>query len=161
MLGGPVMNLLIAVVLLGVILMGIGVPGPNATTTVAVVGQCVTTDFAAECGDGDQPTPAAAAGLQAGDTIVSYGGRPTATWTDVQAAIREVPGGDIPVVVEREGVEVTLVVSPVTTNRPVFDDDGQVVVGADGEPVLAPTRYIGFSPTAEVERQPASVGCGR
>ncbi|MCV2396109.1 site-2 protease family protein [Actinotalea sp. M2MS4P-6] len=155
MLGGPFMNLVIAGVLLAVVLVGIGVPG-SATTTVAVVGQCVTTDFAAECTAGDTPTPAAAAGLQPGDTILSYGGREVTSWSDVQAAIKEVPGEDIPVVVERDGQQITLSVSPVTTQRPVYGADGQVETDADGNPVLAPTRYVGFSPTAAIERQPVS-----
>src|SRR5918911_2469551 len=40
MLGGPVMNLVVAVVLLGVIVCGFGVP--VATRTVTAVSQCVT-----------------------------------------------------------------------------------------------------------------------
>ncbi len=155
MAAGTFTNLLVAGLLLAVIFSGIGVPG-SATTTVAVVGECVTTDFAAACSEGDEPTPAAQAGLQPGDTIVSWGGVPVTTWDEVRAAIAEVPGQDIPVVVERDGEQVALTVSPVTTDRPVIAADGTVETDANGDPVLAPTRYVGFSPTAAIERQPVS-----
>jgi membrane-associated protease RseP (regulator of RpoE activity) len=158
MAAGTLMNLVIAGVLIAVVLVGIGVPSGKATTTVGVVGQCVTTDVTAACAPGDSATPAAKAGLKVGDTIVSYGGRATPTWADVQAAIKTVPGENIPMVVERDGKQVTLTVSPVTTDRPVFAADGSVETDANGSPVLKPTRYIGFGPTSAIERQsPATV----
>src|SRR5690606_17115292 len=70
MLGGPVMNLLIAFVLFGVLLLGFGVSTP--TTTVGAVMPCAS--GSAECAADDPVSPAAAGGLQTGDTIVAYGG---------------------------------------------------------------------------------------
>ncbi len=159
MLGGPLMNLLIAVVLVGIILVGIGTAGGAATTTVGVVGQCLLpADAPADrvCTSSDPEVPAVLAGLQPGDTIVSYGGVPTSTWSEVQQAIATTPGTDISMVVERDGTQVTLSVSPVTVDRPVRDADGAVVTNADGSVQLAPQRYVGFSPTAALERQPVS-----
>jgi membrane-associated protease RseP (regulator of RpoE activity) len=155
MLGGPVMNLLIAVVLMGVLLVGIGVPG-GPTTTVGALGECLPADpRASECAADDPPVPAVEAGLRVGDRIVSYGGVATNTWAEVQAAIADAPGADVPMVVERDGEQLTLTVSPVTVDRPVRDENGEAVVD-DGEVSYAPARYLGLSPTAAIERQPVS-----
>lgn len=158
MLGGPLMNLLVAVVLIGVILVGFGVPG-GASTTVAVVGPCVQpldAPAGTACTAEDPPTPAAEAGLEPGDRFLSYGGVPIETWADFQAAVRDVPGTRIPLVVERDGEPVTLHVSPITTERPQYDEDGAPVLDADGEPVTAPTRFVGVSPAAETVRRPVT-----
>ncbi|MDO8107350.1 site-2 protease family protein [Isoptericola sp. b441] len=154
MLGGPMMNLVIAAVLLTVIMAGIGLPGSQATTTVGSVGQCVTTQPTDSCTAADPRSPAVQAGLRPGDRIVSWGPRQISSWSDVQTAIKDVPGENIPVVVERDGRTVTLHVSPVVANRPVFGPDGTPKTDANGTLVVEPTRYVGFSPTAAIERQP-------
>lgn len=77
MLGGPFMNLVIAAVLFTVVVVGFGAFGP--TTTLASVSQCVLPVGApadAECTEGSELAPAAAAGLLPGDTIVEFGGWP-------------------------------------------------------------------------------------
>src|SRR5690606_40514955 len=62
MLGGPVMNLLVAVVLIAVVLVGFGVPA--YTATLGNVQECLPADPAAtECRDTDPPAPGALAGL--------------------------------------------------------------------------------------------------
>lgn len=155
MLGGPVMNLLLAFVLVLVALVGIGLPG-SPTTTVGVVGECVPTVGVSECGPDDPATPAAEAGLRPGDRIVSYAGSPTTTWEDVQAAIRGTRATSVPMVVERDGELVTLTVRPVLADRPVVGEDGALVLDASGEPVTEPTRFVGLTPTAAIERR--SVG---
>jgi membrane-associated protease RseP (regulator of RpoE activity) len=158
MLGGPVMNLVIAVVLVGIVLAGIGTAGA-ATTTVGVIGACqMPADAPADrqCTASDPQVPAAVAGLQPGDRIVTYGGKSIDTWADVQSAIASTPGSDIPLVVERSGATLTLTVSPVTADRPVRDASGAILTNADGTMQLAPQRYLGFSPTAALERQPLS-----
>lgn len=152
MLGGPVMNLLLALVLVLVALVGIGLPG-SPTTTVGVVGQCVPTVGATACGPEDPPTPAAEAGLQPGDRIVAYAGSPIATWDDVQTAIRGTRAASVPMVVERAGELVTLTVRPVLADRPVVGDDGALVLDEAGDPVTEPTRFVGLTPTAAIERQ--------
>lgn len=157
MLGGPFMNLVIAAVLLTVVLVGFGVAG--ATTTIAVVGDCIrSADEPAdrECTADDEPVPAAVAGLEPGDTLLSYAGQPVETWADLQTAIQETDGADIPMVVERDGEQVTLTVSPVPTERPVYDDEGLPVLDADGEPATRVTNYLGIGPTSELQPQPLS-----
>jgi len=155
MLGGPAMNLVLAFVLVLVALVGIGLPGAP-TTTVGAVGQCVPTVGVAECAADAPATPAAEAGLLPGDRIVSYGGAPTGTWEDVQAAIRGTQSEQVPLVVERDGVLVTLTVRPVLADRPVVGDDGTWVLDEAGEPLTEPTRFVGLTPTAAIERR--SVG---
>ncbi|EYR64302.1 zinc metalloprotease [Actinotalea ferrariae CF5-4] len=155
MLGGPAMNLVLAFVLVLVALVGVGVPGAP-TTTVGVVGECVPTVGAAQCTPGDPATPAAEAGLLPGDRVVSYGGAATETWDDVQTAIRGTDAAAVPMVVERAGDLVTLTVRPVLAERPVLGEDGAWVLDEAGEPVTEPTRFVGLTPTAALERQ--SVG---
>lgn len=85
---GPLMNVLLAFVLLLVVFCGIGVP--SATTTLATVV------------DG---SPAQSAGLQPGDKIVSVDGTEISEWTDVSTALSDnEPGDKIEVGYERDGV---------------------------------------------------------
>src|SRR5690606_15044139 len=74
MLGGPFMNLVLAVIAFSVMLSGIGIQQPTAT--VASVSECVLPAGTeqTECTAADPATPAAEAGLRAGDTITSVDG---------------------------------------------------------------------------------------
>lgn len=154
MLGGPVMNLVIAGVLLAVVLVGFGVP--TLTATLGSVAPCVTpaAEPARECTEADPVAPGAAAGLVAGDQVIRWGGAPVNDWADLSAAIRAGGSGPTQVVVLRDGAELTLTVTPLVTDRPVVED-GQVVTDADGQPVLAPAPFVGVGPS--VERVPAPV----
>ena len=157
MFGGPAMNLVIAAVLIGIVWVGIGLPA--TTTTVGVIGDCVRpVGVSADepCTDADQVAPAVLAGLEPGDLLLSYDGRPIEEWDDFTAAVRETPGSEIPLVVERDGGQVTLYVTPVLAERPVFDDFGLPLVDEDGETVTEMVRHIGLSPTQELTPQPIS-----
>lgn len=153
MFGGPVMNLVIAAVLLTVMFVGIG-SVPVYTATVATVQDCVPSEPAATCETPD--SPAAAAGLRPGDTILSWGGQGVSAWSDVTARIRE--GGLAPtdVVVRRGGEETTLTVQAVEVERAVLDEAGNPVVEA-GVPATELVPYVGIGPTMELEAQPFSV----
>lgn len=156
MLGGPMMNLVLAFVFLAIATVGIGVPG-GATTTVSGTVDCILpAGVERECRASDPPTPAVVAGLEPGDRLISYAGTAIESWEQFQQAVRTVEDDVVPLVVERAGEQVTLEVSPVTTELPVRDEDGQVVQGADGAVVTEPSRYIGFRPTSGLERQPLS-----
>ncbi|WP_309135092.1 RIP metalloprotease [Cellulomonas sp.] len=157
MLGGPVMNLFIAAVLVVVAYVGIGVP--TLVPTLSSVSECVVpADAPADrgCTADDPQAPGAAAGLRPGDTVVSYDGRPVESWEQLTGLIRGSGGEAVPVVVERDGDRVELSVTPVVAERPVTADDGSVVTDDDGAVVTRPVGFLGVTPSEEVQRQ--SVG---
>lgn len=147
MFGGPVMNLVLAMVLMGIAMVGIGLPTP--TTTVSSVSDCITTTTQTACAADAAPAPAKAAGLQSGDTIVSWDGQEVSTWDDLSAAIRA-SSGSVPVVVERDGQTMTL---PVVVEEVSRDADGQVVASGSDAAVTT-TGYVGIGPAEKVVRQP-------
>lgn len=110
MLGGPVMNLLIAIVLFAIIVLGFGFN--TATTTLADVPACVGTT-SGECGPDSPASPAFEAGLKPGDRVVSWNCVETNTWQDVVDAIAEAESATVPVVVERDGKQLDFDVTPV------------------------------------------------
>lgn len=156
MLGGPVMNLVIAVVLLAVMMVGIGMPG--SSTTLSSVSQCVLPvgEATRDCTAADAAAPGAAAGLQPGDRVLSYDGHDVTSWSQLSGLIRGTGDESVPVVVERDGKRVELSVTPVVADRPVVDDDGVAVLDDAGDPVTKPVGFLGVSPGTELQRQ--SVG---
>ncbi|MBC7551614.1 MAG: site-2 protease family protein [Cellulomonas sp.] len=161
MLGGPVMNLVIAFVLLGVVLVGIGIP--TATSTVSVVTPCVLAAGSQECTSADPQSPAVAAGLAAGDVITSFDGVAVDSWEQLSGLIRGAGGETIQLVVERGGSPQTLTVSPELLERPVVDASGIAIVEADGTTRTEPVGYLGIGPEFGLPRQsvsatPAAVG---
>jgi membrane-associated protease RseP (regulator of RpoE activity) len=154
MLGGPVMNLVIAAVLLTVLLVGIGAPGWS--TTVGSVSDCVVpaSQSTRECRADDPAGPAAAAGLQPGDELVAYDGQAVTSWEDLQTLIRASGDEPVAVEVERDGQRRTLTVTPLVTERPVVGPDGGPVLDGDGEITTEPVGFLGIGPTPVLVRQP-------
>lgn len=154
MLGGPTMNLLIAVVVMLVAVCGIGLSA--ASTTVKVVAPCVhSTVTVAEqsCRSADPQSPAAAAGLRAGDRITSFAGAPVTSWTEVTDRIAESAGRTVPVVVERDGRVVTLSLTPVEVQREVAASNGAPKLDSAGNKVLRASGFVGITPATERVRQ--------
>ncbi|MCE1174685.1 MAG: site-2 protease family protein [Propionibacteriales bacterium] len=107
MAGGPTMNLLIAFVLLLGVTAGYGVMRPQ--TTVGYVQQCIITEPSrTSCLPSDPQTPAAQAGLQVGDRVVSFNGVAITSYTQLSDLIRANLDGAAQLVVERNGQSVTL-----------------------------------------------------
>jgi membrane-associated protease RseP (regulator of RpoE activity) len=157
MLGGPLMNLVIAIVLLTITVTAFGIPGE--TPRLSSVSQCVLPiDAPAEqkCSPADQPAPAAAAGLRPGDLVVSFNGAPVSTWEDVRDAIRANPDRQVTIGIERTGVRRDVTVSPVLDDRPVFDEDGNPVVRSDGSVVTEKVGFLGVTPTRDLVPQPVT-----
>lgn len=155
MLGGPAMNLLIAVVLYAVVLCGFGTY--QYSTTLGSVSECIATDATqTECTASDPAAPAAAAGLKPGDRLVSIDGTPIDSWEQSSALIREHAGETIPFVIEREGRRLTLEVTPLLTERPVAAEDGTALVDADGVPVTERVGFIGVGAAVEKVQQPVT-----
>ena len=159
MLGGPVMNLVIAFVLFAAVISVIGTP--HVTNTIGRIVPCVPTvtqpsgvaDTAGGCGS-VSPTPAAAAGMKAGDIVVSFDAKPTSTWADVSTAIRAAAPGDVPVVVERGGSQVALTVPLQTIDVPTYDDKGKPTGKVEQR------NFLGVSPGVERATEPVSTGPG-
>ncbi len=150
MLGGPTMNLLIALVLFTVVFAGFGTPTPS--TTVSTVTACVptATDPEGTCVAGSgTPTGAAAAGLQPGDQIVAWDAVPVSDWPILSQAIRDSQPGNHEVTVVRDGRETTLDV-------PLTSIDGAMLGDA-----AQPRGFLGVSPVVELEPLPISAVPGQ
>ncbi|MET0714210.1 MAG: site-2 protease family protein [Mycetocola sp.] len=154
MLGGPTMNLLLAVVLVAIVLMGFGTP--QSTPTLASVSQCVlpATSEKTSCEAGDPLAPGAAAGLQPGDTILSIDGTKIATWADATAIIRTSSGTDLDVVILRDGAETSVTLTPLLTERYAIDASGKQVTDASGKPVTEDVGFVGIASQTELVPEP-------
>jgi membrane-associated protease RseP (regulator of RpoE activity) len=146
MLGGPVMNLLLAIVLFTIVVCGIGLQ--TATTTIASVNECVLPAGSAQtaCTDDDPASPAAAAGILPGDVLVSVDGADVRTFAEASAIVQAHPGETLPVVVERDGALRTLQVTPLLAEREV--------AGEDGGTTTAEVGFVGMTAVVGLERQP-------
>ena len=77
-------------------------------------------------GEVDTPSPAARAGLQKDDLIVSINGKAVASWEDMAAQITESGGRPLVIVVDRAGRRLTLELRPeLTTTKDLFGEDVQ------------------------------------
>ncbi|MFT3798584.1 M50 family metallopeptidase [Microbacterium sp.] len=146
MLGGPVMNLLFAIVLFAIVFSGIGVQ--TATTTIASVNECVlpADSTQTECAADDPASPAAAAGVLPGDEIVSVDGTAVGTFAEASAIIQAAPNRTLDLVVRRDGAEQTLHVTPMLAERQVL--------GADGEVTTAEVGFVGMTAQVAYVAQP-------
>jgi membrane-associated protease RseP (regulator of RpoE activity) len=156
MLGGPVMNLIIAIVLYAVVLMGFGVP--SLSLTVGSVSECVVpaTESRSECLPEDPAAPGAAAGILPGDRILSVAGEPVDEWFRVTEIIRTSPGRPVAVVVDRGGEEVQLSVTPLLSERYAFDESGEILVDEAGNPVVEYVGFVGIGSSFVNQRQSAT-----
>jgi membrane-associated protease RseP (regulator of RpoE activity) len=156
MMGGPAMNLLIAIFLYAVLLMGFGLVQPGLQ--VGSVSQCVVpaTETRTQCLPTDPPAPGAEAGVVPGDVIIAVDNQSVDSWGQVTEIIRQSPGRQITLTVERNGVSVPLRVTPLLTERLEIDNRGNIVRDDDGNPVVVEVGFIGIGSTLETIRQPAS-----
>jgi membrane-associated protease RseP (regulator of RpoE activity) len=131
MMGGPLMNLAIAFVLFAIILIGIGLPQPSlqvaAVVACAPSAQNVGGDLQSDgtCIDGE--TPAARAGLQAGDVITAIGGRSVDDWDSASQLISAQPERTTSIQVLRNDQPLSLPVTITSIERITDDGESQVV----------------------------------
>lgn len=103
-LAGPVMNILLAWIVLGGVLTR-AADLPSFPTEPPLIGT-VAAD-----------SPAARAGLQPGDLILSINGRPTPTWESVDIAVLPKAEREIRLLVDRGGQQLTFPITPQATGR--------------------------------------------
>ncbi|WP_199848176.1 M50 family metallopeptidase [Streptomyces dysideae] len=148
MFAGPFMNLVLAFGLFLTVLMGFGIQ--QQTTTVASVSPCVISqsENRDECKKSDPQSPAEAAGMEAGDKIVSFAGVRTDEWSTLSDLIRDSAGKSVPIVVDRDGQEVTLQ-AKIATNLVAKKDSS----GAYVEDEYVKAGFLGFSAATGVVKQ--------
>jgi membrane-associated protease RseP (regulator of RpoE activity) len=98
------------------------------------------------------PSPAVAAGLHAGDTVLSYNGVSVATWSDLLTAIANGGAHPVDVVVDRDGQHIRLTVQPVEVTRAVLGSDGAAIHNQDGTVLTHSGTFVGISAQVVVER---------
>ncbi|HQF04271.1 MAG TPA: site-2 protease family protein [Phycicoccus sp.] len=160
MLGGPTMNLLIAVVLLTGMVTLHGAPTAGDGAVVASVAQCVvpvTEAAATTTCEGKPGTPAAAAGLQPMDHIVSIDGEAVESNDDVSKLVRPRIGQSTPMVVERQGERIDLTITPIANTVAEYDDQGQPIKDPSGALVTTTAGFIGVTSATPVVYVPQSI----
>ncbi|MFF8194543.1 M50 family metallopeptidase [Streptomyces bobili] len=148
MFAGPFMNLVLAIALFLTVLMGFGIQ--QQTTSVASVSPCVIaqSENRDTCKKGDPASPAAAAGMEKDDKIVSFAGKPTDDWETLSDLIRVSAGKEVAIVVDRDGRQVTLHAKIAVNQVAKKDANGTYV---QGEYVKA--GFLGFSAATGVVKQ--------
>jgi len=126
----------VALVLLGV---------PTLTTTVDTVAPCVPSNVEATCTGTDPESPAAQAGVQAGDVVVAVDGVAYDDWLTIVDVVRAQPGEEVVLTVERDGSTLDLPVTVGSTQVPDPNDPTQEITAG----------FIGLSPS--IEQQQTSV----
>jgi membrane-associated protease RseP (regulator of RpoE activity) len=97
-LAGIMVNLVLALVLVFAVVAFHGVPPTDPSTTLQTV---------------VKGSPAAAAGLKAGDRILAVNGARVTSWNSIGTTIRAHDGTPVSIVVERAGREITVTPTPV------------------------------------------------
>jgi membrane-associated protease RseP (regulator of RpoE activity) len=156
MFGGPFTNLVLAALLFTVVLTGFGLP--QQTLTVRELVACVPAPGSVECAPDDPASPAVAAGIEPGDTVLSVDGVAMDSWKELTGYVAARPGEELTFVVDREGEHVTVVLTPAARERAVMDDAGEPVLDATGEPVMEEVGFMGIFATTELEQQPPLAG---
>ena len=157
MLGGPIMNLVIAAVLLTGVITIYGLP--QVAPKVGLLSKCVPTAAPTlqvpqpTCAAGDPQSPAMAAGLKDGDRILSVDGRAITKWDEVSSAIRESQGRTMTWVVQRGDEQVTISITPAVLERATYDAENKPVE-QNGRLVLTSMGFAGITPAQELVRTP-------
>lgn len=107
-IAGPMNNFILSIITFAIV--GLLMPAvPNNTSEIGAV---------------IENNPADQAGMLAGDRIIEIDGEAVSTWTDVLESIQALPGETVPVIVDREGEEITLTIEVASAQ-----------VGEDGETI--------------------------
>lgn len=140
MLGGPVMNLLLGVLLILVSLSGIGTL--QNSLKVDEVYQCLETDVNGNCEAGVPSTPASLAGLQPGDEVTAVNGQSVSSWSEVTNLLSNRSSSQLTVL--RDETTEQLTIEPVFMERAVYDSFGNLLLDEQGNPITQLTPVLGI-----------------
>ncbi len=136
---GSTMHFIIAFVLFFIVNTFVGVP-----TVTTRIGGLVTLDGV--------ESPAQAAGLRVGDTIVALDGQRFSDWSDIRAYISKRPGTAMDVTVERNGREASLQATPTDLSA----------VRIKGEPISTEKKgFLGLEPAEDLAKVNPITALGR
>ena len=149
MLGGPIMNFFLGMLLIAIALSGIGTL--QQSLSIQKVYECVDVQQDGSCPLDSPRSPAALAGIEAGDTFTAVNGNPVASWQEVISQFNKNLGNQSQVSVIRNGEAVELSVTPVFVERPLYDADGKALLDDEGVPLTE------FKPLLGVQLEPRNV----
>jgi membrane-associated protease RseP (regulator of RpoE activity) len=154
MLGGPFMNFVLAIVFFSIVVCGFGTA--QSSTTIGTVSTCVlpATSTRQTCEAGDPQSPGSAAGLQPGDKLISIDGTPITSWDQSTSIIQQSAAETVPVVVERNGSQVTLQVTPLLSQRYETDSAGNIQTDANGNKITQNVGFVGIGAASQLVPQP-------
>jgi membrane-associated protease RseP (regulator of RpoE activity) len=143
MSGGPLVNVGLAILILGGVFMGFGVLTPKLS--VAAVSDCVVpaNRTPAKCQPGDPAAPAKIAGLRTGDRLVAFNGVRLHSWDQLTRLIRGNEGGHATITYRRDGVTHTARTNTMVTQRLALSDPQKFVRAG----------FLGVSPVVVREHQ--------
>jgi membrane-associated protease RseP (regulator of RpoE activity) len=109
---GSFTHFVLAFLLIAGLALGVGIENDN-TTQLGTISTCVASNVTAldngTCNASNPASPARLAGLQVGDTVTAFGGKPVSNWTQLGNDIRNAPvGSPASITVRRHGKLVTL-----------------------------------------------------
>ncbi len=147
MAGGPMVNVALAVLILGGVWMTYGVtvfkPVVDEVSDCVISATEVVADPDRVCEPGDPVAPAREAGMRTGDRIVSFNGEQITSWEELTGLIRANESGEAQIGVVRDGEPLTLATNTTVSTRPDLEDTERFVeVG-----------FLGVTPTPVRERQ--------
>ena len=140
-LAGVTVNIVIAIVLFFIVFAGRGVSDGLSTTLDEVLAG----------------TPAARAGLEAGDRVLSIDGEPIDDWDEVSEVLEDRAGDPTIFVIERDGERMTRTVTPERRSR----TDGRGYVGIAPDEAFRSVGVIGAARESLVTIGDGTVNLGR
>ncbi len=117
LVAGSTMHFLLAIVL--VFLALLVSPIATSASVISAPATCLSTDATQPCTSADSGSPALAAGLKAGDRLISVGGTSVTSFDQLRTAIQaDKNGAPLVVKYERDGTVHTTTVTPVLQTQP-------------------------------------------
>lgn len=128
---GSLVHVLLALIIMFFSIWLIGYPNlEKGSSTLASVGRYMDENEQEE-------TPAYAAGLKEGDTILAMNGQELSDWEEISSFIREHPGEEVTIRIERDGQEMEI------KTRLAVREDGTGYLGVSSMPYMEDYSFTG------------------